>query len=468
MMFVVLLSSCSKEELAENSGLKEETANSNENLHILSAGDNQYDLLGYGYDITGRYANSESAKLQVVDIQKFISQHPSDYDVNTNVEQYFEYYGGGNAYEYADTLSQKYKASLNLTKAIFSAEAHGTFNTIGSFSSKYAYASINMNIKQKRLRIFAETATLRNSYLSANFKSDLNTLSPSSLVQKYGTHVLTNITLGAKFNMGYRTQTNNSNRKEAVKAGASFNGLFKIFGMSADINYSQSAASSNFEQTLFYRTIGGDGTKGLIGELNLDASAPKLTIANWQSTCTPANAALIDIDKDGFIPLEELITDPTKKAAVKSYINQYINDHQVQLIYETVPVYSYYSASGNDHYSIPAPTIGDLGTYWAKEGINFYAYDHQVPGTVPIYSYRNDTVKDHYSSPGTEAEVNASVKWWISEGIGFYAFNAPGENRIPIYSYINNTRSDHYLSPDPNLAGSYWVKEGISFYAPTN
>lgn len=133
-----------------------------------------------------------------------------------------------------------------------------------------------------------------------------------------------------------------------------------------------------------------------------------------------------------------------------------------------VPVYSYYSASGNDHYSIPAPTIGDLGTYWAKEGINFYAYDHQVPGTVPIYSYRNDTVKDHYSSPGTEAEVNASVQWWISEGIGFYAFNAPGENRIPIYSYINNTRSDHYLSPDPNLAGSYWIKEGITFYAPIN
>ncbi len=320
-----------------------------------------------------------------------------------------------------------------------------------------------MNIKQKRLRIFAERTSLRNNYLTENFKSDIANLAPAAIVEKYGTHVLTNITLGAKFQVGYRTQTTNSNRKEAVKAGISFSALFKIFGMNVDINYSQSEATTNFDQTVFYRTIGGDGSKGLIGELNLDNSPPKLSIANWQSTCTPTNAALIDIDQNGLIPLEELITDASKKAAVKAYINQYLIDNQINMTYEKIPIYRYYNPTVNDHlYSPGSPTTYSPPGF-ISEGVEFYAFDQQAPNTTPVYSYVTVSGSmDHYL-----ALDKYNVPGYKYEGIVFYVYREKVANSIPIYGFYSGYLRNHFLTKDSageNAQG--YQHEGIYFYTP--
>lgn len=44
---------------------------------LMSAGDGQWDLLGYGYDMTGDYANSNSATFPVIDVEKLRIAYPT-------------------------------------------------------------------------------------------------------------------------------------------------------------------------------------------------------------------------------------------------------------------------------------------------------------------------------------------------------------------------------------------------------
>ncbi|RXM49599.1 hypothetical protein, partial [Chryseobacterium sp. CH25] len=41
-------------------------------------------------------------------------------------------------------------------------------------------------------------------------------------------------------------------------------------------------------------TRGGDPSKSLVGELNLDQTNPKINISSWQNSSTPANAVLVE------------------------------------------------------------------------------------------------------------------------------------------------------------------------------
>lgn len=332
-VFTALFSNCKKSEIAEEKGL------TNKHNGLAYAGDKVYDVLGYGYDVTGRVANSESSRLQILDVNKYVSENPGLYLPNDHVQEYFEYSYGENVSSYSNKLTQKYKATLDLgllkNIRLFKAEISASFARKDSSSSKYVYASIRKMIKQKSMRIFYSSENLINNYLTDQFKSDLLTLSAATLIERYGTHVLTDIELGARLDMNYEAQTNNTKREDAATAGVNIT-AWKVFNVTGDVATNNVDASSNFNQTLYYNTVGGDGTKGLIGELTLDNSSPKINIGNWQSSCNRDNAALIKIGNDGLIPIEDLISDPAKKAEVKNYLIQYYLDHQIKMIDEDV------------------------------------------------------------------------------------------------------------------------------------
>lgn len=327
-VFTAVLSGCKKNDIREsdNNSLKDKKEQG-------YPGDRLYDALGNGYDVTGRFANSESSRLQVLDIEKFVREDQNSLYQNNNVEEFFDYTIAEDISSYSSELAQKYTATAGFTK-LFKAEANASFMSKDSFSTKYAHASVSKIIKQKNLRLYSTIANLRDNYLTDKFKSDLATLSASEIIQRYGTHVLIDISLGAKFDINYQTETNSTNRSESVKAGLVVNGMFKIFGMSAQIDTKKEEANSNFNQTLRYNSVGGDGTKSLIGNLTLDNSAITLSIANWQNSCSADNAALIKIGKDGLVPLEDLISSPEKSAEIKAYIRKYLADNEIKIIRE--------------------------------------------------------------------------------------------------------------------------------------
>lgn len=449
-------------------GCKKETATSalpksGDLTQVSNGGDGRFDELGFGYDVTGEYASLSATRLKVIDIEKVYLAEPDRVNPIVGTSDYTEYASGENAEQFSYKLAGKYSISGGTPLvSLFVGTMSVAFHQSGSFSAKYSYANASKIIKQKQLVLNVTNESIMNNYLSEAFKSDAQTLSPQDLVARYGTHVLSNIILGAKLELYYRSQTTSSNKANGVNAGFSTKVLKGIFGLETTGSYADSTINSNTNQSLYYRTIGGDGTKGLIGDVKLDNSPLTLTIGAWQSTCTLSNATLIQIDPNGFIPLYNLIQDPTKSAAVKSYIDQYLLDHKVSNLGD-VPVYSYYNAGVTDHYLSTANQATSAPGF-PNEGIDFYAFKTQVAGTVPIYSYYNLRANDHYFSTVNQPSIAGGS--YLREGISFYAYNSAVANSQAIYAYNNSAVNDHYFTPvnQPSISGGSFLNEGIAFY----
>ncbi|MBB6500690.1 MAC/perforin domain-containing protein [Pedobacter cryoconitis] len=430
---------------------------------VASGGDGLYDLLGYGYDATGEYGNASASRFKVIDIAKLKLEHPDRVENSIAPDQYTTIESGANSEDYSRDLSGKFSGSLDFK--LFGGTVYGSYKDSMKASNKYSYAHLSQINKQRSVKVNASNDLIIANYLSDAFKSDINTMTPQQLVAAYGTHVLSNIVLGAKLEINYRSTTTSSDKKKAATAGAAAHGLIKFFSLNADFTYDESLAKTNTNQTLSYRTVGGDGTKGVIGEVELDKPITKVNISNWQSTCTAANATLIEIVKDGAIPLSDLIANPAKKEAVRLYINQYLKDKGVKALGD-VPVYVYYNSRSSDHYFTPdnQPTIGNGG--FLNEGIAFYAFSAPATGTVPVYVYYNSRSGDHYFTPDNQPTIgNGSFR---NEGIAFHAYPSAGADRAPVYVYYSSRNSDHYFTPDnqPTIGNGDFVNEGIAFYVP--
>lgn len=126
------------------------------------------------------------------------------------------------------------------------------------------------------------------------FVDDLSKQSPSFIIQHYGTHVLTDITLGGRITVLYRSSINTSKKTATVEAGCA-SGIKNMFNLSVDGHYDQTLVKDNSEQEIVYRTEGGDPSRALIGQLNYDSKNPSvIDISSWQQSCDDNNMTLVD------------------------------------------------------------------------------------------------------------------------------------------------------------------------------
>ncbi|MFC0513453.1 MAC/perforin domain-containing protein [Mucilaginibacter angelicae] len=442
-------------------------------LTTHSAGDNKYDLLGFGYDVTGEYASSNSATYPVIDVDKLIQNEPGRFVPDNNVTQYGEYASGGNASEYLSKLTSNTTATIapaGVSK-FWGATLTVNFHETNNVSSKYSYASASLIIKQKRLKFDAPIDLIKSTYLTSVFKSDVSTMSAQQLVTKYGTHVLTDIILGAKLNVFYRSQTSSSNKGESVKAGLDVHGMFNTFGFKSDVTYADSSVNSNYNQTMYYSTVGGDGTKGVFGQLSLDNTSPKVDISPWQSSCTRDNAAFIQIGNAAgtLIQLSDLIDDAAKKQAVASYITQYMGSHNIiTLVYGTTPLYRCFNTRNGDRILTDKPQELAGNPDWRVESQMGLIYtDSSMPGTKPLYRYLLAGVQHFFTTNFNELGNGSSSA--VLEGVLGYLSNTQTAGTIPIYRYRPAKPGAHFYTTNFNELGnaggnSGYIYEGIIGY----
>jgi hypothetical protein len=429
---------------------------------VMYAGDGQWDLLGYAYNITGDYASSYSATFPAIDVQKLRITNPSMLQPSGSETTTTTFQVGENA---TDFLS-KYSGATNIKGGdglLFKGTVDLNFSNTDKWSSKYIYGVYNQKVIKRGVYVMKDLAILKAN-LDAKFASDINTLSSADLVNRYGTHVLTDIRLGGKMEIIYRAETTNSNRITAASAGVETS-FVKIFGIKTTGTYDENLLRTNFNQSITARTVGGASEKFLSG-ITIGADLrPSATIdvAGWSSGVTDANSELIDIIDA--IPIYDLITDQTKKAAVQSYINTYLADHKISLTPEDV--HQYMSDTYADHYY----TIQNEGTTtgggkWKYEKVPFKAFTSNVPGTIPVYQYMSDTYSDHYYTTTNEGPT-AGGGAWKYEKIAFYAFAKQEPGTVPVYVYFSQMYTDHYYTKtyEGTTTGSgNWKYEKVAFY----
>lgn len=283
----------------------------------------KYNALGYGYNVLGEYANENSTTLKIIDTDKFKSEHHQRLsEENVLYHEYTENYGE-DAAAYLKMISKKVSATQQFRVYGKTIPFSSAILSNKKYDPRFIYANYNHIVKQKRFRL-NESNELLSNYLTSNFSKDLEEKTAEQIVQKYGTHVVVDIYTGSIIDMIFQAKTTNPDRENAARIGVK-----TVAGTDNEID--TQSASKNYEKKLFYKTRGGDKSLAIAGIFNLEKITPTINFYNWQSTSTIENAVLVDFGDNGLIFLYDLVKDPAKKAELKLYIDQYINENQVVL-----------------------------------------------------------------------------------------------------------------------------------------
>lgn len=320
---MLILSGCADEDIIERN-----SPSFPQSLNTRSAGDGVYDILGYGYDITGPYLDTKSSRAIVFDTNKLLEKGLiTPYKLE---ESRFRYSSGKDVIDFTTNMSSSLQMSTpGILKVIGGASLNIAFGGNSHYNSDYSFAYCTQQYIDSRYRISEADINVLKTCLTKQFIERLSTYTPEQIVEEYGTHVLKDIYLGAKFEVYYMAKSTSSSKKESINAGLGAS-LFSLFKMDGKFQYDESLAITNKEQSLYYFTIGGDPAVGVQGSLNPENS-PSIDIGKWMASVKSSTPKFIDVDNNSqsFIPIYELVTDPTKKQTLKAYIDNYIKSKEV-------------------------------------------------------------------------------------------------------------------------------------------
>lgn len=320
---MLILSGCADEDIIERN-----SPSFPQSVNTRSAGDGVYDILGYGYDITGPYLDTKSSRAIVFDTNKLLEKGLiTPYKLE---ESRFRYSSGKDVIDFTTNMSSSLQMSTpGIPKVIGGASLNIAFGGNSHYNSDYSFAYCTQQYIDSRYRISEADINVLKTCLTKQFIERLSTYTPEQIVEEYGTHVLKDIYLGAKFEVYYMAKSTSSSKKESINAGLGAS-LFSLFKMDGKFQYDESLAITNKEQSLYYFTIGGDPAVGVQGSLNPENS-PSIDIGKWMASVKSSTPKFIDVDNNSqsFIPIYELVTDPTKKQTLKAYIDNYIKSKEV-------------------------------------------------------------------------------------------------------------------------------------------
>lgn len=424
-----------------------------------TAGDGKFEVLGYGYDITEEYLGDESTKLRILDIEKFIHENPDRFD-NPFVGVIDQRcYGGEDFLSFSKQIINESNfdgsvASLADKKdkaGFFSATINTGFksDTKQLHSSKYSYARAEVFKKQRKYFIHTELETLRK-YLSPVFVDDLKKYSADKIVTMYGTHVLTNITVGGSYTAYYKStileENSRTEKTKTVKAGAKC--CLKKIGIDANGSWSSTTISelnkknSNWECRI--KSIGGS-TSGTVISLNSNQETTmSINLGDWSKSVDDTHSRLVDVDWNFTYPIYDLVTDPQKKAELKAAVFKYIDSKKIEMV-KLLPLYQYYSEKYVNH---------SYSTFWRGnyeltdkyDKIIGYIYEEQLPGTIPLYQYYSEKYVNHSYTTTWRGYYDLTDKYEKTLG---YISTTPSPETLPLYLYYSEKYVNHNLS-------TYW------------
>lgn len=460
LLFLIVLVSCNDNSFEQNNL---STNQSEISIKYKIRGDNKYDLLGFGCDVTGDYLDQMKPAYPVLDIELLAAHNyiVDDNNVHTNVV----INGGTNL----KTLSTKLSAKIAETASIPISEGvifTGGFNSefIGSntITTKYsyAYADVNCYYYHCAIKPFIDHSILLN-HLSSEFKNDLLILTSSQIVAKYGTHVYTDVYTGGKLRCKYKSCITEKNDEQTVSFGANV-GIKDICGLSSSITYTKSLTAKFQQESLDCTVIGGENRVPFTWTPGSDVT---FNFDSWSQTVkesTPHALQLIDIADKSLVAIYEFVEDPIKKNNLKTAVNNYIYSKAVNLI-PVVPLYRYCNSNSNHFYTTDENELGFNNSSWAYEGIAAFVSTTQQAGMVRLYRFckkikvfLGPTYLDHYY---TRDYASGISNGYTLENYFYYVYPTQVAGTVPLKQYYNSSKYDHFYCINP----SYETLSGWSY-----
>lgn len=443
-------------------------------------GDGKYEVLGYGYDITGEYLDFSSIKKPVIAIDSFIQKNPSKYynpfigNITTAI------YAGENYTSYMNKIQYEsgYNFSLEYTKsaqenAVFSGEFKTKKTSVYEYSTKYGFARADIIKRHRQYEIDAIPPAL-TEYLRDDFVYDLENLSANKIIEKYGTHVLLNIEVGGIYKATFKSQITQEHssdvRTKATTAG--IKGVLKKIGINVGSS-SSTTEETNLEKKNInweFEIVSNGGTRnGITLNFTSENTIPNTTISidNWAASVDDTHSVLVHINWENTYPIYDFISNSTKKQEIKKAIKKYIEDAKVELL-DLVPLYRVDRADTKNTYNVygdqelyyllnEAPnknnrTYDGLVGYVLKEPINTYC--------EPLYSIDNSKTNNTYTIIGDEElhyylNVLPGYKDRRYDGQTGYVYKVQMPHTLPMYRINNNKTSNTYSVTGDNEKNYY-------------
>lgn len=487
-----LLFSCSEDH--ENILNDVNVENSDSSFETKSAGDEKYDLLGYGYNITKPYLSVDAvSKYQIIDVEKLIATEPSNlvyFDKGAYSTIKTRVMSGEDYFSYIHTVVTKtnFSASVasngisaGLTGGLFSADlkAAKEESVAVSYSSAYSYATAEIYSCNRKFIVDADLAIIQK-YLHPFFKQELekvnNATQAYDLVQKYGTHAMLQFTKGGIFKCEFRglvsEEGSTNTRKQSAEAGAKY-GLTDI-GLGANVGWEQTTSTEIKEKNVQWFgeiTASGGSTNGLsISISSTQGTSYTQNLGAWMSSITDKNSEIVDLEWNKTYPIHMLIADDAKATLIKDAINKYITSNRVLNREIFYPLYRYWSNNTQESYL--------TNKYEPKSGFHFdkligysSSRGYGLAGQYSVLSqYVHRSQNTYYVSTDFSKNISNDYNKINRTSLGCILTSDPVINDrhkvTPLYRYRNKKRNTYYISDstsDPRM-DSNWTSEGIIGY----
>lgn len=233
------------------------------------------DVIGFGYDVFGKYADQSSKKpycLFKYDNFSTIPVGTGSYSVPRyvlleNISQHnIRISSGESVREYSRTLSQK--AGIGVDAAFFSASVSSGFSKSSSGSErKYFYTYMDANTKW-RISLDMRQLDALKSILDPQFKKDLYNMNPDTLFKTYGTHFLASAYLGGRAN--FSTVSTVTEKTTVRDIELAIEAKYKMVSSNYQMNSSESNTYKN-SQTKETLTVTGGNSEYANNIKNWDA-----------------------------------------------------------------------------------------------------------------------------------------------------------------------------------------------------
>jgi hypothetical protein len=285
-----------------------------------------FNFLGFGYDVTDKFNDLSSVRANVVDISAYDADRKYNVVFIRGTQSSWRTTQAQSAFDLSTKLSNSYDATKGLK--LFGNTINQVFPETDATNKKYVYGHYSYYIIWKIYKFYNDQSV--NKFLTADFKRDITLLSAQELVKKYGTHVLTNIKIGSKFDVVYQAEAPQSGRRDNIIMEGLRYTLKRTFGLPTgyldDPNLRD--LNDNTSAQIYYSSTGGDISKLKPETIN---NRVVVNLNNWVASTTEDKTTFIGASDDGFAPLYNFIDDAVKKAEVKAYLDQYYIAKAVKL-----------------------------------------------------------------------------------------------------------------------------------------
>lgn len=287
--------------------------------------------LGYGYNLlTDDYFNFSSIKdnIPALDTDKLAKDGliRTDNISDTRVL----YISGTDVSSYQSDFASSFH--LSESGVFFKGSFSSSFTESNHVSSTESFVKTSILVAKKKEYIDLSSKSNLKDYMTAKFKDDVNgNMSPSELIQNYGTHILLNISMGGRMDLNYMYHNYYQTSSESLKASAkaAYNGI----SASGSASFSKSAMKLYENSTFNAKQLGGASVditslndaqknyKNWFDSLNARTDLDLIDAGNLgfsNSSPSKNGSQNYEINNPGFIPIWKFAEDENRQQEIEN------------------------------------------------------------------------------------------------------------------------------------------------------